>query len=61
MLNSVKEFFESVISSCNWRHYHYTINSKLNDARERYRFNNVWSYDGKILCKAKNEVKGCCD
>ena len=24
---------------------------KLNEARERYNFNNVWTSDGKILCK----------
>ena len=31
--------------------------SQLNDAREKYGFNNVWSYDGKILYKINNEVK----
>ena len=30
---------------------------QLNDTREKYGFNNVWSYDGKILCKINNEVK----
>ena len=30
---------------------------QLNDAREKYVFNNVWSYDGKILYKINNEVK----
>ena len=30
---------------------------QLNDAREKYDFNNVWSYDGKILYKINNEVK----
>ena len=30
---------------------------QLNDAREKYGFNNVWSYDGKILYKINNEVK----
>ena len=30
---------------------------KLNDAREKYGFNNVWSYDGKILYNVNNEVK----
>ena len=30
---------------------------QLNDAREKYGFNNVWSYDGKILYKLSNEVK----
>ena len=29
----------------------------LNDAREKYGFNNVWSYNGKILYKADIEVK----
>ena len=30
---------------------------QLNDAREKYGFNNAWSYDGKILYKINNEVK----
>ena len=30
---------------------------QLNDAREKYGFNNVWSYDGKSLYKLSNEVK----
>ena len=30
---------------------------QLNDAREKYVFNNVWSYDNKILYKINNEVK----
>ena len=30
---------------------------QLNDAREKYGFNNVWSYHGKILYKINNEVK----
>ena len=31
---------------------------QLNDAREKYVFNNVWSYDdGKSLYKLSNEVK----
>ena len=30
---------------------------QLNDAREKYGFNNVWYYDGKILCKINTEVK----
>ena len=30
---------------------------QLNDAREKYGFNNVWSYDDKILYKINNEVK----
>ena len=30
---------------------------QLNDAREKYGFNNVWSYDCKILHKMNNEVK----
>ena len=30
---------------------------QLNDVREKYCFNNVWSYDGKILYKINNEVK----
>ena len=30
---------------------------QLNDAREKYGFNNVWSYDRKILYKVNNEVK----
>ena len=30
---------------------------QLNDAREKYGFSNVWSYDGKILCKVNPEVK----
>ena len=30
---------------------------QLNDAREKYGSHNVWSYDGKILHKIKNEVK----
>ena len=34
---------------------------QLNDGREKYGFNNVWSYDGKILCKINNEVKVCYD
>ena len=29
----------------------------INDAREKYGFNNVWSYDGKILYKINNKVK----
>ena len=29
---------------------------QLNDAREKYGFNNVWSYDDKILYKINNEV-----
>ena len=29
----------------------------MKDERERYGFNNVRSHDGKILCKANNEVK----
>ena len=28
-----------------------------NDAREKYGFNNVWPYDGKILYKINDEVK----
>ena len=28
---------------------------QLNDTREKYSFNNVWSYDGKIMCKINNE------
>ena len=30
---------------------------QLNDERENYCFNNVWSCDGKILYKTNNEVK----
>ena len=30
---------------------------QLNDARKKYGFNNVWSYDRKILYKINNEVK----
>ena len=30
---------------------------QLNDGRENYGFNNVWSYDGKIFYKINNEVK----
>ena len=30
---------------------------QLNDAREKYGFNNVWPYDRKILYKINNEVK----
>ena len=30
---------------------------KLNDAREKCGFNNVWSYDGKNLYKINNKVK----
>ena len=30
---------------------------QLNDAREKKGFNNVSSYDGKILYKINNEVK----
>ena len=30
---------------------------QLNDAREKYGFNNVWSYDDKILFKINNESK----
>ena len=30
---------------------------QLNDAREKHGFNNVWSYDGKILYKINSEVK----
>ena len=30
---------------------------QLNDAREKYGFINIWSYDGKILYKINNEVK----
>ena len=30
---------------------------QLNDAREKYGVNNVWSYDGKILYKINKEVK----
>ena len=30
---------------------------QLNDARVKCDFNNVWSYDGKILYKLSNEVK----
>ena len=30
---------------------------QLNDAREKFGFHNVWSYDGKILYKINNEVK----
>ena len=30
---------------------------QLNDAREKYGFNNVWSFDGKILYKINDEVK----
>ena len=30
---------------------------QLNDTREKYGFNNVWFYDGKILYKVNNEVK----
>ena len=31
------------------------------NAREKYGFNNVWSYDGKILYKINDEVKVYCD
>ena len=34
---------------------------QLNDAWEKYGFNNVWSYDGKILYKINSEVKFYCD
>ena len=34
---------------------------QLNDAREKYGFNNAWSYDDKILYKINNEVKVCYD
>ena len=30
---------------------------QLKDTRQKYGFNNVWSYDGKILYKINNEVK----
>ena len=30
---------------------------ELNDAREKYGFNNVWSYYGNVLHKINNEVK----
>ena len=30
---------------------------QLNDEREKYGFNNVWSYDGKSLYKTNNKVK----
>ena len=30
---------------------------QLNDAREKFGFHNVWSYDSKILYKINNEVK----
>ena len=30
---------------------------QLDDAREKYGFNNVLSYDGKIMYKINNEVK----
>ena len=30
---------------------------QLNDAREKYGFNNVWSYDDKILFRINNESK----
>ena len=30
---------------------------QLNDAGEKYGFNNIWSYDGKTLYKINNEVK----
>ena len=30
---------------------------QLNDARQKYGFNNVWSFDGKILYKINNEAK----
>ena len=30
---------------------------QLNDARQKYGFNNVWSFDGKILHKINNEAK----
>ena len=29
----------------------------LNDAREKYGFNNAWSCGGSILCKVDNEMK----
>ena len=35
-----------------------SLTAKRIDEREKYGFNNVWSYDGKILYKANNEVKG---
>ena len=34
---------------------------QLNDAREKYGFNNAWSYDDKISYKINNEVKVCYD
>ena len=30
---------------------------QLNDATEKYGFNNIWSYDGKTLYKVNIEVK----
>ena len=30
---------------------------QLNDAKEKYRFNNIWSYDGKVLYKVNNKVR----
>ena len=30
---------------------------QLNDAREKFGFHNLWSYDAKILYKINNEVK----
>ena len=33
---------------------------KLNEARERYNFKNVWTSDGKILCKdVSGKIKMC--
>ena len=29
--------------------------SVLNEAREKYGFKNVWTYDGQILCKDNND------
>ena len=34
---------------------------QINDAREKYGFNNVWSYDDKVLYKINDEVKVCYD
>ena len=30
---------------------------QLNDAKEKHSFDNVWTYDGKILYKINNKVK----
>ena len=31
---------------------------KLTEARNRFGFTNVWTQDGKILCKEDNRIKG---